>query len=831
MTIATLISFVLGATLDIILLSYGARRLLAERRFSLSRTVVAGLAGQALTNAIFNALAGGLSHRRLPPYGTVLGFAALSWACGLLLAMAILVTWQAFVPAGTIPPPATWPRSLRSRAARSRRYWQIVRIFTRCGVQPLGRGPRSAVLARSLSEALDRSGVVFVKFGQALSTRRDLLPPEFTAELGRLQDRVTPLPWAQIEHVLGEELGGAGMFASIDREPLAAASIAQVHAATLRTGEQVVVKVLRPGVTSLVERDLDIIARLARRAEARAAWARTIGVVKLADGFAAALREELDFRVEARNLAAVSAADGTADGVVIPRAHHDLSTRRVLVMERLDGQALSKAAPALADDHRQRLARDLLDALLRQIVIDGVFHADPHPGNILLLADGRLGLIDFGSVGRLDSGLRAALQRLLLALDRRDPVALTDALLEVTARPDDLDEQALERSVGALLARHLAAGRTPDATLFAELFRLVTRHELAVPPEFAATFRALSTLEGGLTLLAPGFDIVAEAERFGQAQLAGRLGPASLKEAAADEIVALLPMLRRLPRRVDRIAAAVEGGRLSVNVRVLADERDRRTITGWIQLGVLTVLAASAGGMAVALLALKGGPAMTSTVGLYQFLGYCLLVICALLALRVLAAVFRTGGLAPSAPQQDAADERGLADVLGAVVDHADQPHAQRHRRVPALVHDPVQVRVGDPGDQPDGLLVHRVVVPGEQVRRGHGDQGHLLRAVAVPGVVRLERQLEPLAVLGPYLRHAERVRHVIVLHPGQVPDQPGDRVRGRVDALRQLAAGQPAHHLVHGPLDAAEGVGQDLRRSHLRPLSVKDRNLSERSG
>src|SRR5947207_4670369 len=186
-------------------------------------------------------------------------------------------------------------------------------------------------------------------------------------------------------------------------------------------------------------------------------------------------------------------------------------------MGRVDGEAVSKGAPdRLTACDRERLARDLLDCVLRQIVIDGIFHADPHPGNILLLADGRLGLIDFGSVGRLDSGLRAALQRLLLALERRDPVALTDALLEVPARPDDLDEQALERSVGALLVRHLAAGRAPDATMFADLFRLVTRHELAVPPEFVATFRALSTLEGGLTLLAPRFKIVAEAERLGQ---------------------------------------------------------------------------------------------------------------------------------------------------------------------------------------------------------------------------------------------------------------------------------------------------------------------------
>jgi ubiquinone biosynthesis protein len=667
-TFTTVLTFTAGAALNISLLAFGARRLLGEQRFSLSRTVVAGLAGQTAGNAIINALAAGvptsLGTKGSPPYGVLIGFVALGWACALLIAMAILVVWQAFVPAGTVPPPTSWPGRLRARAARSARYWQIVRIFTRAGLGPLLRsgvtGGRPAALARSLSQALDRSGVVFVKFGQALSARRDLLPPEFIAELGHLQDRVSSLPWAQIEQVLQAELGGTGAFAEIDHQPLAAASIAQVHAATLRTGQRVVVKVQRPGVASVVARDLDIIGRLARRMQARASWARALGVVALAEGFAAALREELDFRVEARNLAAVSAAasvpaeetpaEETPDEktpadetVVIPAAYHDLSTRRVLVMQRLDGVAVSKAGPALADGtiDRGRLARGLFDTVLRQIVINGVFHADPHPGNILLLTDGRLGLIDFGSVGRLDSELRAALQRLLLALDRRDPVGLTDALLEVTARPDALDEQALERAVGALLVRHLAAGQVPDATMFADLFRVVARHELAVPPEFAATFRALSTLEGSLTILAPGFDIVTEAERFGQAQLRQRLGPAELRAAATDELVALLPMLRRLPRRMDRITAAVEGGRLSVNVRLLADERDRRVIDGWIQLGVLTVLAAAAGLMAVALLALRGGPAMTAKVGFYQFLGYCLLVICSLLALRVLAAVFR----------------------------------------------------------------------------------------------------------------------------------------------------------------------------------------------
>jgi ubiquinone biosynthesis protein len=628
---STFANFLVGALIDIPVLAYAARRLLGVRRFSLTRTVIAGVVGVLGGSAIMNALGAGLTDPS-KHVGPVMGIIGLGVASALLLSMAILVIWQALIPAGTVPSPSSWPRRLRARARRTRRYWQIVRIFTAAGVGPLFRsGPTlSASLAHSLSVALDRSGVVFVKFGQALSTRRDLLPAEFTAELARLQDRASPLSWPDVERVLNEEhLDGA--FAEIDHEPLASASIAQVHTARLRTGEQVVVKVRRPDVRALAERDLDIIARLARRMELRADWARTLGVVKLAEGFAAALREELDFRVELRNLESVSATDG----VLIPRAYPELSSARVLVMQRLDGVAISKASLTGAD--RGALAGDLLGTLLKQIVVDGIFHADPHPGNILLLADGRLGLIDFGSVGRLDSELRSALQRLLLALDQRDPVALTDALLEVTARPDELDQQALERAVGSLLMRLHGA----DATMFAELFRIVARHRLEVPPEFAAVFRALSTLEGTLTALSPGFDIVAEAERFGRAQLSELTAPASVKAALSEEAMALLPMLRRLPRRLDRITAAVEGGRLNVNVRLLADERDRTTVTGWLHQLTITVLAATAGLMAVVLLAIKGGPVMTPRVSLYQFLGYCLLVISSLLALRVLARVFR----------------------------------------------------------------------------------------------------------------------------------------------------------------------------------------------
>ena len=259
---------------------------------------------------------------------------------------------------------------------------------------------------------------------------------------------------------------------------------------------------------------------------------------------------------------------------------------------------------------------------------------------MVLLTDGRLALLDFGSVGRLDLAVRAALQQLLLAVDRGDPVAVSDALLEVVPWPDEIDAAALERAVGVVLARHLGPGGSPGMRMFADLVRIVAGFGLAVPPAVAAVFRALATGEGTLTALAPGFDVVAEARRFAAERLTQQWRTAS-PGRGRDELVTLLPMLRRAPRRVDRILAAVEGGRLAVKVRLFADERDRRYATGLLQQLLLTVLGSTAGLMAVLLLGTTGGPAVTARLGLYQLLGYFLLVTSSVLVLRVLVLIFR----------------------------------------------------------------------------------------------------------------------------------------------------------------------------------------------
>jgi ubiquinone biosynthesis protein len=541
-------------------------------------------------------------------------------------------------------------RGLRGRFARTRRYSQVSRIAMRHGIGNYlvgrrGEVTRQAVLARSLRRALEEGGVTFVKLGQVLSTRPDLLPPAFIDELSRLQDQVAPVDQDAIERELTDALGRppAEVFASFDREPLATASIAQVYAARLHSGDDVVVKVRRPGVDRVVERDLDIVYRVARSLRVRAAWARSLGVVDLADGFAAALGEELDFRVEARNIAAVADAY-TGTEVTMPTVHSELSGERVLVMSRLDGSPVRTAIDAVEPERRAELARALLDCVLRQVLLHGIFHADPHPGNVLLLRDATLGLLDFGSVGRLDTGLRNGLRDVLAAVDRGDAAALRDGLLEIVDRPDEIDEQRLERALGGLVAKHVTHGQAPDLEMFADLFRVVADFRLAVPPPIAAVFRALATVEGTLSLICPGFDILVESRAFATALVAEGLRPDSLRGTVTNELLGVLPVLRRLPRRVDRVGAALEQGRLSVNVRLFADERDRAVLTGMLHEVLLAFTGAATGLMAVLLLASTSGPRVLPDVTLNQVFGYNLLVISALLGLRLLFVVFRSRG-------------------------------------------------------------------------------------------------------------------------------------------------------------------------------------------
>jgi ubiquinone biosynthesis protein len=638
-------------------LAWASRRLLGLP-VGVLRALIAGLLGFAAAEILV---------RTLQPVqsGHVAAFLTVVLGVPLIVAMIFIVAAEALVPSGTVPQPLDVVLGARRALARSRRYSQISRIAVRHGLGPYLRGrplrPADAAggraaLARSLRQALEEGGVTFTKLGQLMSTRPDLLPEEFISELTRLQDRAEPAPWEQVEEVITQSLGGPAeqVFTELRPEPAAAASIAQVHQARLRCADgsdaEVAVKVQRPGIRSTVEQDLDILVRLADTLEDRARWARAVGTAGVARGFAAAMREELDFRVEARNMAAVAAtwpdqqrAVSGSIAVVLPAVHEQLCTEHMLVIEWLDGVSLREAGPLIDDRGLDRagLTRALLRSMVYQITEGGVFHADPHPGNVLLLADGRLALIDFGSVGRLDAQQRSALQNLLLAVGRADPAALRDALLELVTRTEEIDEWQLERALGQFVARHLVGSSPPTAQMFTDLFRLASRFELAIPPEIATVLRALATLEGTLSLLTPGIDIAAEARQYAADRVAAQLSPTAAPKSAAEEMVALLPVLRRLPRRFDRVTSALEQGRLSLNVRLFADERDRRVVTGLTYQFLLAFLGAVSAIVAAILLGTAGGPQVTPTLSLLQLIGYNLLIVGGILGLRVLYVIFR----------------------------------------------------------------------------------------------------------------------------------------------------------------------------------------------
>jgi ubiquinone biosynthesis protein len=498
------------------------------------------------------------------------------------------------------------------------------------------------------TDALEEAGGAFVKIGQLLSTRTDILPPEFTAVLGALQQEVPPVPWDEIATVIDDALPGprATVFAELHEEPLASASIGQVHLGTLVSGERVVVKARRPGVAALIERDADIALRLSRRLAESSRWARQIGLEQLTKRLTDSLRDEVDYRVEAGNMAALEAAMNALpeqSRVRIPRQMAQLCTEDVLVMEFLDGHTLADSSPLAAwdDATRNAMATRLLHSTLAQIMDAGVFHSDLHPGNVLVTPDGEVALLDFGSVGRLDSAVRVQITDVLLAFSRSDARAFADALLAFIDIPDDLDEFALRQQIGAFMARHLGPGFTLDSATFTKAMSILAEFDLAAPPELTEPFRAIATVEGTLRVIDPSFDFIAEATRYAKTRASAARQPLAIADAVKDELLSVLPLVRKLPQRIDRISGSLASGRLNVNVRLLADRRDRRVLQDFVNLAAVAFLAGVFGVMAAMLLTSTTGPVVTPTLTLFQIFGYLLLVVSGVLALRVFFDTFR----------------------------------------------------------------------------------------------------------------------------------------------------------------------------------------------
>lgn len=571
--------------------------------------------------------------------------------------LATMITVVVFELLFARPPRRRVLRRLRPLKAVGRwlrialRALQVSRIATRHGLAPflgLKRGEPSIrsleELARRARTALEEAGGMFVKLGQLLATRPDLVPPEALVELGRLHASAAPLPRADVEAVIAAEVAAplAEVFADVDWQPLGSASIAQAHVACLRDGREVVVKVRRPGLEDVVERDLAIALWLARVAERRTAWGRAFEVAALAEEFADALRAELDFRLEARYAAETAASIARFPGVRVPAIFDEHTTERLLVMERLIGDPLSGVPRDRVPDGARKLADDLCVSQVGAMLQGGRFHGDPHPGNVLLLSDGAIGLIDFGVTGRLDAFERASMFQMLLAMKLAEPSLLYESLVAVGAISPAREPDEIERALARFMAANLGPG-LPPATALPELLRLTTVLGIRLPPQASTMFRALATLAGTLEQLSPGYPLIEQVAELGGAELRERATPSSVNEFVQREWAQLGPLLQRAPRHVDRIATLLEHGSLTTRIRLFADSADVRVAERLLNRAVMTVLSLGVGLVSVIMLGIEAGPVLVALdVRLLEVLGWFGLFAGTVLVLRVLLDVLRT---------------------------------------------------------------------------------------------------------------------------------------------------------------------------------------------
>ena len=436
---------------------------------------------------------------------------------------------------------------------------------------PVEQAPetRAASTARRFRRMLEELGPTFVKLGQVLSTRADLLPGEFVTELRLLQDSVTPIPLdavrAQIQAGLGRSPEEA--FASIEPQPLAAASIAQVHRATTLEGDPVVVKVQRPGIQAQISSDLHVLRALAKLLEAVVEETGIYSPVGIVEEFDRAIREELDFVHEAENVHAFEETHRQRKGIRIPRVLDELSSGTVLTLEYFGGTKLLEAQ--LAPERRTELAHVVLDTAFRQLFVDGLFHADPHPGNFLLLPDGDIGLVDFGLVGRLTRQMREQLVILIVAVALKDSDSVARLLYRIGAPDARANIAAFRSDIDGVLGKHLprTLGEVDARHLLSDLLDLAVKYRIRVPREYALLSRASISMEGILRQLSPDLDILGVAMPYAKELLKGRYELGDLQGGLLRALLRFQGLAADLPTQVSQILLDLETGRFSVHVK------------------------------------------------------------------------------------------------------------------------------------------------------------------------------------------------------------------------------------------------------------------------
>jgi ubiquinone biosynthesis protein len=435
--------------------------------------------------------------------------------------------------------------------------------------------PADRSAAARFRQLLAELGPTFTKLGQLLSTRPDLLPAHWIEELESLQDDTSPLPVEAIRKVIEAGLGRPveAIFAELDPVPLASASMAQVHRARTHAGEQVVVKVQRPDIRERIDSDMALLAYLAKVLEAVVEETGVYTPTAIIEEFDRTVHEELDFENEARNARAMREASAGRDFVVIPRVHDQLSCSTVLTLDYVEGRKLNDVSAETGQD-MEKLARTIIEAAFRQLFEDGLFHGDPHPGNILVLPGDRIALLDFGLVGRLTRAQKEVLVTLIVSVALRDPDAMARLLTRLGPSDARVPFGEFRDDLRGILDRYLGLKlhEIRTATLLRDLLDLAVRHRIRVPKEYAVLAKASITVEGTIRRLYPRLDILEVGLPYARELMLARFNPGDASGLLMKSLVKLQGLAEDVPQQLTQILADLEGGKLQVKVR--SDDAD-----------------------------------------------------------------------------------------------------------------------------------------------------------------------------------------------------------------------------------------------------------------
>ena len=542
-------------------------------------------------------------------------------------------------------------RALITGAREVARFQEIARVFIRHGfgwaygqlklrreleVDFEGSELTKATLAspdtgKRLVAAFNELGPTFVKLGQILSTRTDLLPDSITSELATLQDSVSQVPFPDIEGQLIKELGEnwRERFEAFEEEPLASASIAQVHRATLDGGRRVVLKVQRPGVKPKITGDLGVLHALAGWLEEAIPEAAAMDLRGTITSFTKSILQELDFRIEARNLERFRAMHSDNVQVVFPEVFEDLSTEEVLCMEFLEGRNFAHAIEQGEDV--SAVADAYFKVAYKMLFIDGFFHGDLHPGNVLVMEGHRLGVLDCGMVGRLSPAMKDKVIDILHAVLNEDLEGVARTFYDLSIRTDLVDYQRFESDVIELGERYLSGlplSEVQIGTLFSEIVTGAARHNVRMPTDFTMMFKAIITTEGMAKMIAPETDPIELARPYIVQMVTDRYSPERLKQMAVRDVSQFSRLARSLPHSLPAVIDDLRAGKITlrtnpetlVRQKEAADARSRRAIRAALTITFL-ICGTYSLGLGLPVWGLVGIPVMTAVLFLLAGVG------------------------------------------------------------------------------------------------------------------------------------------------------------------------------------------------------------------